>query len=964
MPDQGNIFLKGSFQIQITDPALSATLVFEPDSAGEEWNSIKLYRLLQEKRLNSYASTAKLDEFLYQWMNATKQQQAVIARGKEPELTINDEIRWEVKEIPDDLVKTAQQILEKAPPPKIFTRIVKKVKVEKVIKKASLFGKAETVDAWEDKKTEVEVLINEEIRATWYIEEGDIAGEIIRGRPGKPGRDIFGIPVRAEPVEKLTVYPGNGIKFAKDKYIADISGFIRQGDNWIDIVPYSTVSFKVFMSDEDGSCLLSLIPTGERPDEDEIYRKAVELGFREAELIEKTQLKAMIDDAVSKNKLVKGVRICKSKDGEVRIDISPDKCKAFLNIRKGCGNGRLISLKDVGNAIKKSKIIPHDKEKLKKDIIDFFKSSHRLLKEYVLKSGKTAERGKDGSLHFFCSFLNEEKRDTILKNLKLLNAGQKELPSLNIFPLYNVNELALVKKDQNIAQIIAPEKGRGGLDVFNNPVQPVRGNDPDLKLYENLKINRNIVYAQADGLLEKGKSGKTTQLRVRKYRDAQVIIKIANDSMEAYLSLVPPIGGGKPVTRDMIEVELSRLQVNRGVDKKTIHENLKKALKNEEIKDVLIASGRPPVHNTGKRLMFKVMSGTNKEETKTDLEIRNQVIQVKKGNVIAELVIPKTEPADGWDIKGNVIKYKEVAPLNITYGRHIIQKEQDNGNLLLLAEESGELFYDGNLLDIKDSRRIDGNVQPEDCPLATPGTLRISGNVLPGCRIKAGGNIYVEGDIHDSVLSAEGSIFVTRMCLGKGKAYLRSKKDISVDYANKATLLAVGDILLNSGGRDSVLKSNGRIYVFKGDISSGSIRARKGLEVVNLGSPLKEKLTISFGQDYLINDQIELEEREIEKLKKQISIIDRQIKGAGSQLQALSQAKFRALKIVEKRISRLFTLREKFEEHIPSEIAVLGTAYPGIVLESHGRYLEITEELKKIKFLFDTTHGKIVQTNL
>jgi uncharacterized protein (DUF342 family) len=55
----------------------------------------------------------------------------------------------------------------------------------------------------------------------------------------------------------------------------------------------------------------------------------------------------------------------------------------------------------------------------------------------------------------------------------------------------------------------------------------------------------------------------------------------------------------------------------------------------------------------------------------------------------------------------------------------------------------------------------------------------------------------------------------------------------------------------------------------------------------------------------------------------------------------------------------VFTLRERFEEHHDSEIAIKGVVYPGVVMESHDRYYEISEKRSGVVFFFDRDSGRI-----
>ena len=76
-------------------------------------------------------------------------------------------------------------------------------------------------------------------------------------------------------------------------------------------------------------------------------------------------------------------------------------------------------------------------------------------------------------------------------------------------------------------------------------------------------------------------------------------------------------------------------------------------------------------------------------------------------------------------------------------------------------------------------------------------------------------------------------------------------------------------------------------------------------------------------------------------------------------LDALHTKKLMMLKMLEKRGLRVFTLRERFEEHQESEIVVTDTLYPGVVIESHGRSMEITNEQKNVVVPFNPESGRI-----
>jgi len=165
------------------------------------------------------------------------------------------------------------------------------------------------------------------------------------------------------------------------------------------------------------------------------------------------------------------------------------------------------------------------------------------------------------------------------------------------------------------------------------------------------------------------------------------------------------------------------------------------------------------------------------------------------------------------------------------------------------------------------------------------------------------------------------------------------------------------------------VKTNGKLSLggAKGNLVGGLIRARKGVEVEALGSENGVKTEVAFGQDYLVADMIENEEREIEKVKTAILQSDRvmaELERAGASLDQIRQDKVKLLKLLEKRSVRLFDFREKFEQHFPAEVRVRGTVFPGVILESHNRFFEVRSRKTGVIFSFDPSNGRITERPL
>ena len=183
-------------------------------------------------------------------------------------------------------------------------------------------------------------------------------------------------------------------------------------------------------------------------------------------------------------------------------------------------------------------------------------------------------------------------------------------------------------------------------------------------------------------------------------------------------------------------------------------------------------------------------------------------------------------------------------------------------------------------------------------------------------------------------------------------------------------MLAVGNIRIKKTLLRSRIKCNSRV-VLSDDarIIGGSMKVKLGLVTGDIGNASGVPTHVVFGQDVLVEDQIEVEEKEIASLQADLAKVDTAMKSSEKindkvKMQELFNEKFKIMKLLEKRNLRLFTLKERFEQHFESEIIIKGTVYPGVVLESHGRTHEFTKPTKGVKIRFDTGSGRLVEESL
>ena len=357
-----------------------------------------------------------------------------------------------------------------------------------------------------------------------------------------------------------------------------------------------------------------------------------------------------------------------------------------------------------------------------------------------------------------------------------------------------------------------------------------------------------------------------------------------------------------------------------------------------------------------------------REDGQADFKNQDRFTAVTEGTPIAEVVRQGEEGRAGFDVTGRLLEPGKSASVTITHDDSIREEPTEKG-VRFIAAKTGELIFDGSSVKVNPLHVVKGDIGVATGNVNFPGEIRIAGSVNSGFAVIGSGNVSVAGTAESALVSAGGKAVIAQGVIGAGKGIVRARFGIDAGFVEQATLLAVEDIRVKNGCLQSQVKTNGKLSLIgeKGHLIGGFCRARFGVEAANIGSERGTRTEISFGQDYLVKDQIEGAERETDKIKKALTELDqklKQLEGSGANLDAARSEKVRLMKHLEKQSIRLFTLREKFEEHHHSEIRVRGTIFPGVVMESHGRYYEIKQKRTQVVFVFDRELGRIQEKPL
>jgi uncharacterized protein (DUF342 family) len=948
------VIAKGDASIIINAQETEAKLIFVPGPEGPGWDAGAVIKLAGENRLSPPPSSKMLEPFLQKAARAKGPVELILYEGTPPEDPAGESAVWKDLPVPQDMTPFVEETLAGAEKPELYRIKTGKIKQERIVKKPNklpfLPPKEEVTVTWEKREIREAAEVNPELREIRYGERDAVAGTLFPPKPGKPGKTVFGRPIPPAQRGDGIFLLGRGLRRVKNEIRLDYTGIIRIGENWADVVPLAKPRWETAPGADGITLFLKFFRGDSRfpvPAAAEILASLE--GADTAALVGPEELDAAIQRAVKTGEDLPAYPLYKTREAEARVRIPADQLKAELILRKGIAGARPLEMKAISQAINESGVKGFDAEKLRAAVKDFMQGAGTEL-TYLLAEGKPSSRGQDREVSLLLPDLPEEERGSLLERLK-------KLPPVFGLPWEELTALVPAEKGAKIARITAPAEGEPGKNVFGETLPGLPGNDPELKLFQGLYQRGPEIIADAPGLALIKSTEKSFRAGLIEYRDSRITVQVAEDAMEASADLVREQGPGKPLDREGILAALTEAGVVKGIDGQAVDTALRLALANGSAGAQVLARGEAPA--AAGTLSVRWLVPVKRDPAGNPL--RGRRIPVARGTVLAELTrLAQDRP--GFDVTGGVPQVSAAADLR--HDASIGEVPLEGGGRRLVAARAGDLVFNGESLSISALRGVKGDVDGDTGNINFSGEVRIGGKVHPGFTVIGGKDVLIGGSAEGSLISAGGRALIVQGVRGGGKGVVRARSTIETAFADQATLMAVEDIKVKEGCALCNIKTNGKLLIpgEKGRLTGGVCKARYGVEAGEIGSGQRIMTEISFGQDYLVKDQIEAAEREIETIKAALEEVEKQIQVSARiplALEAARGEKVRLLKLREQVNLKAFTLREKFEEHFESAVLVRGMVYPGVVMESHDRYYEVTQKRRGVVFYFDRESGRI-----
>ena len=410
--------------------------------------------------------------------------------------------------------------------------------------------------------------------------------------------------------------------------------------------------------------------------------------------------------------------------------------------------------------------------------------------------------------------------------------------------------------------------------------------------------------------------------------------------------MYPPIDGKPMISKDEILGDLKHMKVVFGIKSEMIDYILKNEL---FCTPFIVAEGLEPVDGCDAVLTYNFNTEikakpTINDDGSVDFHHLDMINHVKEGDVVAEIK-PEDPGKDGKNIMGMPVKPKKVQRKIFKYGRNLVVSEDGTK---LISQVTGHVTLEGDKIFVSNEYEVKTDVDNSTGDIEYDGNIKIYGNVRAGFKVKATGNITVNGVVEGAELTAGGDIILQRGILGMNRGILRAGGNVVSTYIENATIYAQNNL-----EADAVLHSkvtvNGTIDIHgkNGYIIGGEVRAGSLITAKIIGSAMETNTVLAVGTSPELMEQLNAEKSQIASLTqdraKLTQIVDllRKKQETEGKLDAVKteylQKTMKNLILVSEQLTEAknhyVELSSKVCEDSEARIKVMGSIHPGVKLE-------------------------------
>lgn len=317
--------------------------------------------------------------------------------------------------------------------------------------------------------------------------------------------------------------------------------------------------------------------------------------------------------------------------------------------------------------------------------------------------------------------------------------------------------------------------------------------------------------------------------------DAEAKVFCGSDRMAGFVYCLGPVGDGAELTKEALLKAVSDCGIRYGIDEAMLA-GIVEGRKYHRI--FTVARGTAPIKGEDGQVIdhfSREQVIRLQEDEKGNIDHKNVGVfqTVQKGQVICEFIQPK-EGTNGRDVMGNEVHAEKGSMPPVPKGKNTVLNEDGSA---LLADEDGDISFHHDVFRVEPQLTINGDVDNTTGNINFAGNVFISGEVLRGFSVTAGGTLTVLGMVEGAVLSAGEDIILAKGMNGTNGGSLTAKGSIRSRFLEQATIVAEGDVIASAMINCDV-RAGGNIEALtgKGILIGGKLRAGQSVQARQIGN--------------------------------------------------------------------------------------------------------------------------------
>lgn len=454
---------------------------------------------------------------------------------------------------------------------------------------------------------------------------------------------------------------------------------------------------------------------------------------------------------------------------------------------------------------------------------------------------------------------------------------------------------------------------------------------------------------------------------------------IADSGLIASLNINPEEEITDPLTPDFLKQFLEQNEIIFGIDQEVLADICSKT-EMYSGKTTVIARGIEPVNGDNAYIKWTVTYDKEQkpkelQNGKVDFYSLNQIINIRKGELLAEKIHP-TEGKAGKSVKGREIAAKKGKDLTIKVGKNVVLNDEKDK---IYAAIDGQLvFTEKEKINVFPIYEVNGDVDFSIGNIDFVGSVVIRGNVPDGFKVHAAGDIKVYGNVEGAELIAGGDVYIAQGLLGQNKSFLKAAKNFQASFILNGNILVGESVLVSQSIMHSTVSAGKEVVCkgLKGIIVGGKIQAGERVIASVIGNDMATGTIIEVGINPQLRKELNDNQKKqkdffesLDKVSKGINLLERMQQNDGNlpvDKKKLLVELINQKMILEKEVKSLKASEKELEEQLnkseDANIQVLKKIFPGVKLVIGKVVKYINNETKYIKYVLDD--GEVVAKNL